>query len=97
MSSVNGKVVLITGGANGIGAEVARRLHGKGAKLVLTDLDEVLLKEVATRLGEDRVLTVVADVRELSAMQAAAKKAVERFGGIDVVIAMPASLCTAPC
>ncbi len=66
MSSVNGKVALITGGANGIGAEVARRLHEKGAKLVLTDLDEVLLKEVATRLGEDRVLTVVADVRELS-------------------------------
>jgi len=87
MGSVNGKVVLITGGANGIGAEVARRLHGKGAKLVLTDLDEVLLKEVATRLGEDRVLTVVADVRELTAMQGAAKKAVERFGGIDIVIA----------
>ena len=87
MSSVNGKVVLITGGANGIGAEVARRLHDKGAKLVLTDLDEVLLKEVATRLGEDRVLTVVADVRELTAMQGAAKKAVERFGGIDIVIA----------
>ena len=40
MSSVNGKVVLITGGANGVGAEVARRLHAKGAKLVLTDLDE---------------------------------------------------------
>ena len=66
MGSVNGKVVLITGGANGIGAEVARRLHAKGAKLVLTDLDEVLLKDVATRLGEDRVLTVVADVRDLS-------------------------------
>ncbi|MEA2533233.1 MAG: hypothetical protein QOJ93_1044 [Actinomycetota bacterium] len=51
MRSVNGKVVLITGGANGIGAEVARRLHGKGAKLVLTDLDEGLLTEVASRLG----------------------------------------------
>ena len=69
MSSVNGKVALITGGANGIGAEVARRLHDKGAKLVLTDLDEVLLKEVAARLGEDRVLTAVADVRDLAAMR----------------------------
>ena len=75
MGSVNGKVALITGGANGIGAEVARRLHDKGAKLVLTDLDEVLLKDVATRLGEDRVLTVVADVRELPAMQSAATRA----------------------
>ena len=49
MSSVNGKVALITGGANGVGAEVARRLHAKGAKLVLTDLDEAQLKDVATR------------------------------------------------
>jgi NAD(P)-dependent dehydrogenase (short-subunit alcohol dehydrogenase family) len=87
MASLNGKVALITGGANGIGAEVARRLHGKGAKLVLTDLDEGQLKEVAARLGGDRVLTVVADVRDLAAMQAAVDKGVERFGGIDIVMA----------
>lgn len=87
MSSVSGKVVLITGAANGIGAEVARRLHGRGAKLVLTDLDEGQLKEVAARLGDDRVLTVVADVRDLAAMQAAADQGVERFGGIDIVMA----------
>lgn len=87
MGSVNGKVVFITGGATGIGAEVARRLHEKGAKLVLTDLDEGRLNEVAAALGEDRVLTVVADVRDLAAMQAAVDKAIERFGGIDVVMA----------
>ncbi len=40
MSSLSGKVVFITGGARGIGAEVARRLRAKGARLVLTDLDE---------------------------------------------------------
>jgi NAD(P)-dependent dehydrogenase (short-subunit alcohol dehydrogenase family) len=87
MGSVNGKVVLITGGANGIGEEVARRLHDRGAKLVLTDVDESRLKDLAVRLGEDRVLTVVADVRELAAMEAAATKGIERFGGIDVVVA----------
>jgi NAD(P)-dependent dehydrogenase (short-subunit alcohol dehydrogenase family) len=87
MSSVTGKVVLITGGANGIGAEVARRLHDKGAKLVLTDLDETLLKKVAARLGEDRVLTVTADVRDFAAMQSAADKGIERFGGIDIAVA----------
>jgi NAD(P)-dependent dehydrogenase (short-subunit alcohol dehydrogenase family) len=84
---MNGKVAFITGGARGIGAEVARRLHGKGAKLVLTDLDEAPLKELAEKLGEDRVLTVVADVRDLAAMQEAVARAVDRFGGIDVVIA----------
>ena len=87
MSSVNGKVALITGGANGIGAEVARRLHSKGAKLVLTDLDEVQLKETAARIGEDRVLTQVADVREFADMQSAVDKGTERFGGIDIVMA----------
>lgn len=87
MSSVSGRVVLITGGANGIGAEVARRLHNKGAKLVLTDLDKDLLEGVAARLSGDRVLTAVADVRDLAAMQAAVAAGVERFGGIDVAMA----------
>jgi NAD(P)-dependent dehydrogenase (short-subunit alcohol dehydrogenase family) len=87
MSSVNGKVALITGGANGIGEEVARRLHDKGAKLVLTDLDEGGLEKVAARLGTDRVLTAVADVRDLAAMQSAVDKGIEKFGGIDIVMA----------
>ena len=87
MGSVNGKVALITGGANGIGAEVARQLHDRGARVVLTDVDEGLLKEVAARIGEDRVLTVVADVRDLSAMQNTVDMGIERFGGIDIVMA----------
>jgi hypothetical protein len=87
MTSLHGKVVFITGGARGIGAEVARRLRDKGAKLVLTDLDATELAALAAELGEDRALTVVADVRDLSAMQAAAVKAVEHFGGIDAVVA----------
>jgi NAD(P)-dependent dehydrogenase (short-subunit alcohol dehydrogenase family) len=86
MSSVNGKVALITGGANGIGEEVARRLHDKGAKLVLVDLDEARLDEVAARVGEG-VVTAVADVRDLAAMESAVAKGVERFGGIDIVMA----------
>ena len=87
MGSMNGKVVFITGGAAGVGAEVARRLRDRGAKLLLTDLDEDKLKEVSTQLGADWVLPVVADVRDLDAMQSAVDQAVERFGGIDVVVA----------
>jgi NAD(P)-dependent dehydrogenase (short-subunit alcohol dehydrogenase family) len=88
MSSVNGKVVLITGGGRGVGAEMARRLHANGAELVLTDVDEAALREIGTELGEeDRVLTVVADVRDLAAMQDVASRAVDRFGGIDIVMA----------
>lgn len=87
MKSLQDKVVLITGGARGIGAETARRLCARGARLVLTDLNETDLKSLAAELGEERVLTAVADVRDLSAMEAAAARAVERFGGIDVVVA----------
>jgi NAD(P)-dependent dehydrogenase (short-subunit alcohol dehydrogenase family) len=87
MRSVNGKVVLITGGGRGVGAEVARRLHANGAKLVLTDVDETALREIGTELGELRVLTAAADVRDLAAMQDVASQAVDRFGGIDVVMA----------
>jgi NAD(P)-dependent dehydrogenase (short-subunit alcohol dehydrogenase family) len=87
MSAVNKKVVLITGGARGVGAEVARRLHKKGADLVLTDVDEAALADIGEELGGDRVLTAVADVRELAAMEQVASRAVDRFGGIDVVMA----------
>jgi NAD(P)-dependent dehydrogenase (short-subunit alcohol dehydrogenase family) len=93
MGSVNGKVVLITGGALGIGAEVARRLHQKGAKLVLVDLDEGALGKLAARLGRDRVLTAVADVRDLAAVQSAVDEGVKRFGGIDVVMANAGIAC----
>ncbi|MBO0864765.1 MAG: SDR family oxidoreductase [Mycobacterium sp.] len=87
MTAIGSQVVLITGGAGGIGAELARRLHAKGAQLVLTDLDEERLAKLVGDLGERRVLTVVADVRDRAAMQSAADQAVERFGGIDTVVA----------
>jgi NAD(P)-dependent dehydrogenase (short-subunit alcohol dehydrogenase family) len=87
MTGLNSQVVFITGAAGGIGAELARRLHAEGAKLVLTDLDETRLAEVAGGLGHERVLTIVADVRDCAAMQSAADQAVERFGGIDTVVA----------
>jgi NAD(P)-dependent dehydrogenase (short-subunit alcohol dehydrogenase family) len=87
MTSVRGKVVFITGGARGVGEELARRLHAKGAVLVLTDLDEAPLTELAAELGADRVLTAVADVCDLADMQAVAEQAIARFGGIDITIA----------
>jgi NAD(P)-dependent dehydrogenase (short-subunit alcohol dehydrogenase family) len=88
MTSVSSQIVFITGGAHGIGAEVARRLHAKGAKLVLTDVDAAALAAISGELGGDeRVLTVVADVRDLTAMNSAAEQAITKFGGIDVVVA----------
>ncbi len=88
MIAFTGKVVLITGGASGIGAEVARRLRARGAHLVLIDVDLPRLHEVAKELGGDEhVVAVSADVRDLAAMEAAVAQGIEKFGGIDIVIA----------
>lgn len=87
LNGIAGKTVMITGGAGGIGVDVAHRLHAKGANLVLTDLDESKLAAVADELGRERVLVAVADVCDLVAMEKAVAQAVTRFGGIDVVLA----------
>lgn len=88
MMSLSSQVVVITGAARGIGAAVARLLHKRGATLVLTDVDEESLAALAAELADAaKIMTMVADVRDLSAMQGVVDKAVERFGGIDVVVA----------
>ena len=86
MTSLEGKVVLITGAGRGIGAETARALAERGAKLILTDLDEPPLKELTDELGE-AALAITCDVCDLSAMESAVAQGVEAFGGIDVVVA----------
>ncbi|SNS78637.1 SDR family oxidoreductase [Rhodococcoides kyotonense] len=87
MAALSNKVVFITGAARGIGAETARSLAARGSKLVLTDVDEEPLRELAAELGDSVALAVVADVRDLGAMQAAVDAGVEKFGGLDLVLA----------
>jgi NAD(P)-dependent dehydrogenase (short-subunit alcohol dehydrogenase family) len=86
-ASLDGSVVLITGAGSGIGAGTARALAARGARLVLCDLDEAGLKETVAAVGEDRAVADVVDVRDLAALEALVAAAVERFGGIDVVMA----------
>ncbi|GAB17316.1 putative oxidoreductase [Gordonia effusa NBRC 100432] len=88
MTSQHGKTVFITGGARGVGAEVAKRLRAKGANLVLTDLDQPALDAITAELGGDaHVLSIVADVCDLASMEKAAAAAIEKFGSIDTVVA----------
>ena len=86
MSKLKGKVVLITGGARGVGAETARRLVAQGAKVVLVDLDREPLAALESELGAHATSTV-ADVCSLEQMEAAVAHAVSTFGGLDVVMA----------
>lgn len=87
MGSLQGKTVLITGGGNGVGAQTARELRKRGANLVLTDIDQKALDAVVAELGGDSALGIVADVTSLESMQSAVAQTIERFGGVDVVMA----------
>jgi NAD(P)-dependent dehydrogenase (short-subunit alcohol dehydrogenase family) len=83
--SLEGRTVLITGAARGIGAESARRLAARGAKLSVVGLEPDLLEQVASECGD--AVWFEADVTDRDALQAAVDGTVERFGGIDVVMA----------
>jgi len=84
--ALRGKVVLITGGARGIGFETGRLARERGASVVLVDLDRDVVEESAVALGGDS-LGLQADVTDLGQMEDAVARAVERLGRVDVVIA----------
>jgi NAD(P)-dependent dehydrogenase (short-subunit alcohol dehydrogenase family) len=84
---VNGKVVLITGGAQGIGLGLATALHRRGARLALVDVDGNAVSAAAAGFGSDRALGLVADVTNRDAITRAIDAVADRFGGIDVVVA----------
>src|ERR1700738_4574079 len=83
---LDGQVVLITGAARGIGAETARQLIARGALVALVDRDAESVERCAAELG-DRAIAVVADVTDDASVTAAGEHTVERFGGLDVVVA----------
>jgi NAD(P)-dependent dehydrogenase (short-subunit alcohol dehydrogenase family) len=83
---VAGKVVLITGAARGIGAEAARQLYAKGAQVSLVGIEPEQLDQRAQELGP-RAAWFEADVTDTDALRRAVDATVERFGGIDIVIA----------
>jgi NAD(P)-dependent dehydrogenase (short-subunit alcohol dehydrogenase family) len=86
MSKLKGQVVLVTGGARGVGAETARGLVAKGAKVVLVDLDREPLDALTAELGANAT-SITGDVCSLEEMEAAVAHAVATFGGLDVVMA----------
>src|SRR5918998_2422580 len=83
---LRGKTVLITGAARGIGAESARRAAAAGANVALVGLEPQELERVAAQCGSNAA-AFECDVTDWDALERAVEGALERFGGIDVVMA----------
>ena len=88
MNHVEGKTVVITGGAGGFGRLVAQRVADLGGNAVVADVDEAGLAETAALAeGSPGAITpVTADVTDLAQMRALARAAVDAHGSIDVMV-----------
>ncbi|WOD16013.1 SDR family oxidoreductase [Paraburkholderia kirstenboschensis] len=85
LKPVGQQVIVITGATSGIGLATARLAASKGARLMLVARDEEALTALARQLGDQGALVeyTVADVSNAEQLQAAADKAIARFGGFD--------------
>ncbi|HGM7976016.1 TPA: SDR family oxidoreductase, partial [Pseudomonas aeruginosa] len=83
------KVVLVSGGCSGIGRALALRFARAGARLAILDLDQAALDSLVQHLRDHlggEALGLRCDVADADAVERAVALAVERFGGIDVLV-----------
>ncbi len=91
--SLAGRVIIITGGSNGIGKACVERLGRDGASVVVNYYsDEAGANALVSSIGEDRALAVQADASTMDGITKIIDEAVKKFGHIDVVMANAAMM-----
>jgi NAD(P)-dependent dehydrogenase (short-subunit alcohol dehydrogenase family) len=83
---LDGKVAVITGGAQGVGLGIAQEFVDYGATVIIADINEETLKRAAAALGPE-VTTVVVDVTDLDQMHAMYNDIIAAHGRLDAVVA----------
>ncbi|ULP49485.1 3-oxoacyl-ACP reductase FabG [Mycolicibacter virginiensis] len=86
MALLDGQTAVITGGAQGLGFAIAQRFVAEGARVVLGDLNLQATEAAAQRLGADVAVAVRTDVTDAADVEALVSVAVERFGGLDIMV-----------
>jgi len=86
--SLKDRVAIVTGAARGIGAAIAERFLGAGARVVFADRDDAEARKAAHNLDApgERSLVVPVDITRLNETQAMVKQVTDKFGTIDILI-----------
>ncbi|MEY2375555.1 SDR family NAD(P)-dependent oxidoreductase [Lentilactobacillus buchneri] len=85
MAELDGKVAIITGGANGIGLETTKLFLQEGAKVVFTDVNADAGKQVEDELNNQNALFIQQDVGDEAAWEKVVKTTLDQFGTIDIL------------
>jgi 3-oxoacyl-[acyl-carrier protein] reductase len=86
---LEGRVIVVTGGANGIGRIYCENLHAEGAAIVIADRDADAAQQLAAKLGAEggaSVIAVPTDVTSEESTKAMAEAAEREFGAVDVLV-----------
>jgi 3-oxoacyl-[acyl-carrier protein] reductase len=87
VSLLKGQTAVVTGGAQGLGFAIAQRFVAEGARIVLGDVNLEATESAATQLGGDNVAVAVScDVTSAADVDALVAAAVDRFGGLDIMV-----------
>ena len=85
--TLEGKTALVTGAGRGIGKAIARRLAAAGARVMINDLDEAMLRESETEFAaRDRVQHVCGDLTDPSVPETVVQATLSAFGSIDIIV-----------
>ncbi len=88
--ALSGRVALVTGSGGGIGKAIAKKFASEGACVLLTDNNAERLQEAKQEFialfGKDVVASIILDVTSADTIQATAKEAALRFGGLDLIV-----------
>ncbi len=82
------KIALITGGASGFGEAIAKQYAAEGAAVMVTDLDPVGARRVATEINSSggRAESHQADVTKAADVEAMTEATIKAFGGLDILV-----------
>ncbi|MFB2586352.1 SDR family NAD(P)-dependent oxidoreductase [Herbiconiux liukaitaii] len=83
MTSITGRVAVVTGGASGIGRGIAEQLIAEGAQVVIADVQQDALDATAAEIGATGIRV---DVTDPESVEALASAVVERFGSVGILV-----------